>query len=36
MSKIMGKTRIENKFYVRRGVTVKGELGKKDRTFRCE
>jgi len=28
-----GKTRVEDKFYVGRGVAVKGELGKKGRTF---
>jgi len=31
-----GKTRVEDKFYVGRVVTVKGELWKKDRTFICE
>jgi len=31
-----GKTRIENKFLVWRGVTVKEELAKNDRTFICE
>jgi len=28
--------KVEDKFYVSRGVTVKGELGKKDRSFICE